>query len=284
MRRIAGSRDPERRARGTGYARGVHARAASAALLLAIGCMTAVGCGVSTVAERTARQDTSPTTVGAGSARAGEGSDGPSADSATKDPGSAATGGVGVTSGAVSAQARIAARVDEASDAVLAEGKVQIAQGAPSDAEVRREIKALRKAGVVLPSGESVQSFEKGAIYTHGSGPQVETPETPWNPRFKPIADWIIPVLQWASLHGWTGTVTSGYRTYYEQSRLNAAGDFSAPAGSSNHETSVYPGGAVDVTEPSELISVLRSYPGPEKLVGGVLGPADPEHFSATGD
>ncbi len=169
-----------------------------------------------------------------------------------------------------------------ASDAVLAEGKVHIAQGAPSDAEIRREIKTLRKAGIVVPAGESVESFEKGATNTQ-SGPQVETPETPWNPRFKPIADWIIPVLQWASLHGWTGAVTSGYRTYYEQSQLNAAGDFSAPAGSSNHETTVYPGGAVDVTESSELITVLRNYPGPEKLVGGVLGPVDPEHFSATG-
>ena len=46
----------------------------------------------------------------------------------------------------------------------------------------------------------------------------------------------------------------------------------------------MYPGGAVDVTEPSQLISVLRDYQGHPKLVGGVLGPVDPEHFSATGD
>ncbi len=176
------------------------------------------------------------------------------------------------------------ARVDETSDAALAEGKVQIAQGAPSDAEVRREIKALRKAGIVLPSGETVESFAKGPTYPSAPAAQAQTPEAPWDPRLKPIADWIIPVLQWAYLHGWAGTVTSGYRTYYEQAQLNAAGAFSAPAGSSNHETTAYPGGAVDVTNPSQLISVLRSYPGPEKLVGGVLGPADPEHFSATGD
>jgi len=255
--------------------------------LLVIGCTAAAGCGASTVAERPARQKTNPTTAGAGSAHAGAGSMSPSVspsvDSATKDPGSATKDKVGMTSSAAPAQARIAARVDVASDTVLAEGKVHIAQGALSDAEVRREINTLRKAGIVLPSGDSVESFEKGATYTHASGPQVETPETPWNPRFKPIADWIIPVLQWASLHGWRGTVTSGYRTYYEQSQLNAAGNFSAPAGSSNHETTVYPGGAVDVTEPSQLISVLRNDPGPEKLVGGVLGPADPEHFSATG-
>ena len=111
----------------------------------------------------------------------------------------------------------------------------------------------------------------------------METPETPWNPQAKLIADWIVPILEWAYAHGWHGTVTSGYRTFYEQSQLNAAGDYSAPAGLSNHETTVYPGGAVDVTEPSQLIIVLPGYRGPHKLVGGVLGPIDPEHFSATG-
>ena len=176
----------------------------------------------------------------------------------------------------------VVARIDASSDRIVAEGKFHIASGAPSDAEIRREIAAARKAGIVLPSGESAASFEN----TPSSGPvaETETPETEWNPRSKPIADWIIPVLEWAVGHGWTGTVTSGYRTYYEQAQLNAAGAYSAHAGLSNHETTKYPGGAVDVTNSSQLISVLRSYPGPLKLVGGVLGPIDPEHFSATGD
>jgi hypothetical protein len=176
----------------------------------------------------------------------------------------------------------VVARIDASSDRIVAEGKFHIASGAPSDAEIRREIAAARKAGIVLPSGESAASFED----TQSSGPvaETETPETAWNPRSKPIADWIIPVLEWAVGHGWTGTVTSGYRTYYEQAQLNAAGAYSAHAGLSNHETTKYPGGAVDVTNPSQLISVLRTYPGPLKLVGGVLGPVDPEHFSATGD
>jgi hypothetical protein len=176
------------------------------------------------------------------------------------------------------------ARIDASSDRVLAEGKLHIAAGAPSDAEVRREIREARKAGVVLPSGESAASFENAPSNSGGSGVQAEVPEAPWNPRSKEIADWIIPVLQWGSEHGWGGTVTSGYRTFYEQAQLNAAGAFSAPAGLSNHETTRYPGGAVDVTSPSQLINVLRGYPGPLKLVGGVLGPVDPEHFSATGD
>jgi hypothetical protein len=113
--------------------------------------------------------------------------------------------------------------------------------------------------------------------------PGAVVPQASWNPEHKPIAGWIAPVLDWASQHGWSGTVTSGYRDYSQQAAINASGAFSAPAGKSNHETTQYPGGAVDVTNPSELIQVLQGYTGPYKLVGGVLGAADPEHFSATG-
>jgi hypothetical protein len=176
----------------------------------------------------------------------------------------------------------VVARIDVSSDKIVAEGKLHIASGAPSDAEIRREIKEAKKAGIILPSGESAASFEAGAKYTASA--QIETPVTNWNPRSKPIATWIVPILEWASTHGWGGTVTSGYRTYFEQVQLNAAGAFSAPAGLSNHETTAYPGGAVDVTQPGRLIDVLRTYQGQPKLVGGVLGAVDPEHFSATGD
>jgi hypothetical protein len=181
-----------------------------------------------------------------------------------------------------SAAQRAVARIDASSDRVLAEGKVHIAAGALSDKAVRHELELMRKAGVPVPSGNSAQSFEHAQAGAE-SGIYVETPETVWNPQYKPIADWIVPVLTWAHEHGWHGTVTSGYRTFYEQAQLNAAGAFSARAGLSNHETSVYPGGAVDVTEPSQLSAVLSGYTGPHKLVGGVLGPVDPEHFSATG-
>lgn len=116
-------------------------------------------------------------------------------------------------------------------------------------------------------------------------GPVADTsvPHANWNPLGKPIANWIIPVLQWASQNGWTGTVTSGFRSFAEQAAINASGAFSAVAGESNHETATYPGGAVDVTNASQLIGVLKSYPGAQKLIGGVLGAVDPEHFSATG-
>jgi hypothetical protein len=121
------------------------------------------------------------------------------------------------------------------------------------------------------------------ATATSGLPADVVVPQASWNPQQKPIASWIAPVLDWASQHGWSGTVTSGYRSYSEQASINAQGLYSAPAGKSNHETAAYPGGAVDVSDPAQLLAVLRGYPGPERLVGGVLGAVDPEHFSATG-
>jgi hypothetical protein len=186
------------------------------------------------------------------------------------------------------------AKVDASSDAVLAQaqakvGNAIVSAGAPSDAQVRKEVAEAEKAGFALPSGNTAASFAASAAAASISNAQAlavgaSIPIAPWNPDQRPIADWIVPVLQWAAQHGWTGTVTSGYRTYLQQAELNAAGYFSAPAGYSNHESTAYPGGAVDVTQPSELIKVLAGYHGPLKLVGGVLGPVDPEHFSATGD
>jgi len=45
-----------------------------------------------------------------------------------------------------------------------------VARGAPSDAQVRAEIAQARKAGIIVPSGNSVQSFEQGATYLGGGG------------------------------------------------------------------------------------------------------------------
>lgn len=135
-----------------------------------------------------------------------------------------------------------------------------------------------------LAAAQSQSTSGLGSVATSVAGVAgAVIPQTSWNPLHKPIASWIVPILQWASEHGWSGTVTSGYRTYAEQASLNASGAYSAPAGKSNHETTQYPGGAVDVTDPSQLIAVLRNYPGSQQLIGGVLGSVDPEHFSATG-
>ena len=126
-------------------------------------------------------------------------------------------------------------------------------------------------------------SSTTAATATNGLPADVVVPQASWNPQQKPIASWIAPALDWASQHGWSGAVTSGYRSYSEQASINAQGLYSAPAGKSNHEIATYPGGAVDVSDPGQLLAVLRGYPGPEKLVGGILGAVDPEHFSAPG-
>jgi Phage tail lysozyme/D-alanyl-D-alanine carboxypeptidase len=112
-----------------------------------------------------------------------------------------------------------------------------------------------------------------------------------YNPLHKPIANWIIPILNWARAHGFDGTVTSGYRSFAEQEYLyqhrgtDGISSIVALPGTSNHEKIDYPGGAVDVDGGSDqrLISMLRDYHGHPTLIGGNLGPADPYHFSATG-
>ncbi len=142
---------------------------------------------------------------------------------------------------------------------------------------------ALAQAQGTSLSVTSPAAGTAGTTSTAGVVPGAVVPQASWNPEQKQIAGWIAPILDWASQHGWSGSVTSGYRDYQQQAAINASGAFSAPAGKSNHETTQYPGGAVDVTDPSQLIEVLKGYAGPYKLVGGVLGAADPEHFSATG-
>lgn len=98
-----------------------------------------------------------------------------------------------------------------------------------------------------------------------------------------PVAFWIIPYLKWAHNHGWSGKVTSGWRSTGEQKRIYDSGVRpAAKPGESNHEGTVFPRGAVDVSDPNGLEAALRKFPGPVALR---RDPAihDPVHFSATG-
>jgi murein DD-endopeptidase MepM/ murein hydrolase activator NlpD len=45
-----------------------------------------------------------------------------------------------------------------------------VAPGAPSDAQIKAEIAAAARAGIVLPTGNTAQSFEQGATYVGGGG------------------------------------------------------------------------------------------------------------------
>lgn len=45
-----------------------------------------------------------------------------------------------------------------------------VAPGAPSDAQIKAEIEQARRAGIILPKGNTAQSFEQGATYVGGGG------------------------------------------------------------------------------------------------------------------
>jgi murein DD-endopeptidase MepM/ murein hydrolase activator NlpD len=54
--------------------------------------------------------------------------------------------------------------------AASASGGSYVAPGAPTDAQIKAEIAQARKAGIILPRGDSAQSFEQGATYVGGGG------------------------------------------------------------------------------------------------------------------
>jgi peptidase M23-like protein len=48
-------------------------------------------------------------------------------------------------------------------------GALHLAPGAPTDAQIKAELAQARAAGIVLPSGNTAQSFEQGATYTYAA-------------------------------------------------------------------------------------------------------------------
>lgn len=94
------------------------------------------------------------------------------------------------------------------------------------------------------------------------------------------VAAWIAPILRWARAHGWTGKVTSGYRSYQQQYNIYYVQHIrpAAVPGTSNHEGSEFPRGAVDVSNAAELSSVLQKSPYAHLLI--YAGSKDPVHFS----
>ena len=64
----------------------------------------------------------------------------------------------------------VAGKVGRADALPAAAGGSYVAPGAPSDAQIRAEIAQARKAGIILPQGNSAQSFERGATYVGGGG------------------------------------------------------------------------------------------------------------------
>lgn len=61
-------------------------------------------------------------------------------------------------------------KADALPAAATASGGSYVAPGAPSDAQIKAEIAQARKAGIILPQGDTAQSFEQGATYVGGGG------------------------------------------------------------------------------------------------------------------
>jgi murein DD-endopeptidase MepM/ murein hydrolase activator NlpD len=70
----------------------------------------------------------------------------------------------------------------DALPAAASSGGGFVAPGAPSDAQIRAEIALARKAGIILPKGNTAQAFEQGATYVGGGGGGV------WAFPIQPVA------------------------------------------------------------------------------------------------
>lgn len=93
------------------------------------------------------------------------------------------------------------------------------------------------------------------------------------------VAAWIAPALEYARKRGWKGEVKSGWRSYGEQKHIYDSGVRpAAKPGTSNHEFTAFPGGAVDASDPETLSHILRTSPYAKLLVWA--GSKDPVHFS----
>lgn len=158
----------------------------------------------------------------------------------------------------------------------IAQGK---AKGSAAASKVANATSAkgpvLGKNGVPInPDGKVVDLHSVGIV----------TPKAGWNPSGKPVAEWIVPILQYAWNHGWRGTVTSGYRSDAEQTAIYDSGvrpaavPKSLGGSGSNHEGNAFPAGAVDVASASELSAILEKSPYANLLV--YAGAKDPVHFS----
>lgn len=85
--------------------------------------------------------------------------------------------------------------------------------------------------------------------------------------------------IRWARANGWTGSVTSGFRTYAEQAALFASKGpgLAARPGSSNHEKGL----AIDITDSAGFARAMRTAPKNARLYSRMAH--EPWHWSTTG-
>lgn len=116
-------------------------------------------------------------------------------------------------------------------------------------------------------------------------------PEAPGLAHFEGhvICRWIIFWIHHARKHGWNGTVTSGYRSPADQCRVceqvcgncNGCPGRCAAPGSSHHQGTDYPDGAVDVTDYGNFAQIMHNIGSP---LHNSLPTSDPVHFSYYGN
>jgi murein DD-endopeptidase MepM/ murein hydrolase activator NlpD len=135
-------------------------------LLLAVGLTLAALNGCSS--EKLAR----PASTGAtGDPSAASTGSSPSGDAGSGSRGSGASAPLSQAPRVAGGTREVAGKVKGA-DTLPDTAKYAVAAGAPSDAEIRKEIEKVRKAGVKLPSGNSTQAFEREAanVYAPNGG------------------------------------------------------------------------------------------------------------------
>lgn len=102
-----------------------------------------------------------------------------------------------------------------------------------------------------------------------------------------PVAKWMVPYLDWARSHGWTGRLVSGFRdpAYSESLCIAMCGAPRCPgrcAGRvSNHSGDTKPQGAVDVSDYTRFGELMARCPLDPKLTNHL--PNDRVHFSVSG-
>ena len=142
---------------------------------------------------------------------------------------------------------------------------------------------ALADLGKSLSEASTTTTAPKAKV--KAMAPTAQTKQSGGVTTFdgKPVASWIAPILAYARKHGWKGSVTSGFRSYAKQAQLYAhpQGYPVAKPGTSKHEGSQYPKGAVDVSNAAQLASIIGRSPYRGKLVWA--GSKDAVHFSHPG-
>lgn len=163
----------------------------------------------------------------------------------------------------------------------------QTPQTAQTDAPVRFQagaaleaLNALQQAQgtttVGTVGGDTVSTQAGGG---GGGGAPITERKGVANFGGKPVAAWIKPILQYARSQGWKGGITSGYRSLADQTRIyNSGVRPAAKPGTSNHEFTAFPGGAIDVSDAQTLSNILRHSKYAKTLV--YAGGKDPVHFS----